>query len=50
MKCFGTIGDASTSEGVFWESMNAAAVLEIPIVMSVWDDGFAYQFLKISNN
>ena len=36
---FGTIGDASTSEGPFWESMNAAGVLQIPIVMSVWDDG-----------
>ena len=43
---FGTIGDASTSEGVFWESMNAAAVLEIPIVMSVWDDGFGISVPK----
>jgi pyruvate/2-oxoglutarate/acetoin dehydrogenase E1 component/TPP-dependent pyruvate/acetoin dehydrogenase alpha subunit len=37
---FGTIGDASTSEGPFWESINAAGVLQIPMVMSVWDDGF----------
>ncbi len=36
---FGTIGDASTSEGMFWEAMNAAGVLQVPIVMSVWDDG-----------
>jgi len=36
---FGTIGDASTSEGPFWEAMNAAGVLQVPIVMSVWDDG-----------
>lgn len=36
---FGTIGDASTSEGMFWEALNAAGVLQVPIVMSVWDDG-----------
>lgn len=36
---FGTIGDASTSEGLFWETINAAGVLQVPIVMSVWDDG-----------
>lgn len=36
---FGTIGDASTSEGLFWESLNAAGVLQVPLVMSVWDDG-----------
>ncbi|GAB5538090.1 MAG: alpha-ketoacid dehydrogenase subunit alpha/beta [Salibacteraceae bacterium] len=36
---FGTIGDASTSEGPFWEAMNAAGVLQVPMVMSVWDDG-----------
>ncbi len=36
---FGTIGDASTSEGIFWETINAAGVLEVPLVMSVWDDG-----------
>jgi 2-oxoisovalerate dehydrogenase E1 component len=36
---FGTIGDASTSEGPFWETINAAGVLQVPMVMSVWDDG-----------
>lgn len=36
---FGTIGDASTSEGMFWETLNAAGVLQIPIIISVWDDG-----------
>lgn len=37
---FGTIGDASTSEGPFWETINAAGVLQVPMVMSVWDDGY----------
>ncbi len=37
---FGTIGDASTSEGVFFEAMNAAGVLQVPLLMSVWDDGY----------
>ncbi|MEO5569583.1 MAG: thiamine pyrophosphate-dependent enzyme [Bacteroidia bacterium] len=37
---FGTIGDASTSEGFFFESINAAGVLQIPMAISVWDDGF----------
>ncbi len=36
---FGTIGDASTSEGLFWETINAAGVLKVPMLMSVWDDG-----------
>ena len=36
---FGTIGDASTSEGMFWETINAAGVLQVPMVISVWDDG-----------
>ena len=36
---FGTIGDASTSEGMFWETMNAAGVLQAPLLISVWDDG-----------
>jgi pyruvate/2-oxoglutarate/acetoin dehydrogenase E1 component/TPP-dependent pyruvate/acetoin dehydrogenase alpha subunit len=36
---FGTIGDASTSEGLFWETINAAGVLQVPMVMCVWDDG-----------
>lgn len=37
---FGTIGNASTSEGHFWETMNAAGVLQVPMVMSVWDDEY----------
>jgi pyruvate/2-oxoglutarate/acetoin dehydrogenase E1 component/TPP-dependent pyruvate/acetoin dehydrogenase alpha subunit len=37
---WGTIGNASTSEGIFFESINAAGVLEIPMVMSVWDDEY----------
>lgn len=37
---FGTIGDASTSEGPFWETINAAGVLQVPLVMSIWDDGY----------
>lgn len=36
---FGTIGDASTSEGHFWESINAGGVLQVPMLVSVWDDG-----------
>jgi pyruvate/2-oxoglutarate/acetoin dehydrogenase E1 component/TPP-dependent pyruvate/acetoin dehydrogenase alpha subunit len=36
---FGTIGDASTSEGLFWEAINAAGVLQVPMLVSVWDDG-----------
>jgi len=43
---FGTIGDASTSEGPFWETMNAAGVLQVPMVMSVWDDGFGISVPK----
>jgi len=43
---FGTIGDASTSEGIFWECMNAACVLQIPVVMSVWDDGYGISVPK----
>jgi 2-oxoisovalerate dehydrogenase E1 component len=37
---FGTIGDAATSEGPFWEAINAAGVLQVPLAMSVWDDGY----------
>lgn len=36
---FGTIGDASTSEGLFWETINAGGVLQVPMLVSVWDDG-----------
>jgi pyruvate/2-oxoglutarate/acetoin dehydrogenase E1 component/TPP-dependent pyruvate/acetoin dehydrogenase alpha subunit len=37
---FGTIGNASCAEGVFWETINAAGVLQVPMLMSVWDDGY----------
>ncbi len=37
---FATIGDASTSEGHFFETLNAAAVLKVPLAVSVWDDGY----------
>lgn len=43
---FGTIGDASTSEGLFWETINAAGVLQVPLVMSVWDDGWGISVPK----
>jgi len=43
---FGTIGDASTSEGHFWEAMNAAAVLQVPLAMSIWDDGYGISVAK----
>ncbi len=49
---FGTIGDASTSEGIFYETINAAGVLQVPMAISVWDDGYgisvpaAYQTTK----
>lgn len=51
---FGTIGDASTSEGHFWESVNAIGVLQLPVAISVWDDGYgisvpnSYQTTKSS--
>ncbi|SDZ89713.1 alpha-ketoacid dehydrogenase subunit alpha/beta [Pedobacter hartonius] len=37
---FGTIGNASTSEGVFFEAINAAGVLQIPMAISIWDDAY----------
>lgn len=43
---FGTIGDASTSEGLFFETINAAGVLQVPVVMSVWDDGYGISVPK----
>ncbi len=43
---FGTIGDASTSEGHFWETLNAASVLQVPLVLSVWDDGYGISVPK----
>lgn len=38
--CFCTIGDGSVSEGHFWETVNAAAVLEVPLAIFIWDDGY----------
>ena len=52
--CFCTIGESSTSEGHFWETMNAAGVLQIPLAVFVWDDGYGisvpkeYQTIKSS--
>ncbi len=43
---FCTIGDASTSEGVFWETLNAAGVLQVPLAVSVWDDGYGISVPK----
>jgi pyruvate/2-oxoglutarate/acetoin dehydrogenase E1 component/TPP-dependent pyruvate/acetoin dehydrogenase alpha subunit len=43
---WGTIGNASTSEGMFFESLNAAGVLQVPMVVSVWDDGFGISVPK----
>ena len=49
---FGTIGNASCAEGIFWEAINAAGVLKSPVVMSIWDDGYGisvpneYQMVK----
>lgn len=37
---FGTIGDAATSEGMFFETLNAAGVLQVPLLVSVWDDAY----------
>jgi len=37
---FGTIGDASTSEGIFWETINAAGVMQVPLAVTVYDDGY----------
>lgn len=51
---WGTIGNASTSEGIFWESMNAIGVHQVPAVVSVWDDNYGisvdneYQTIKSS--
>ncbi|HLG40605.1 MAG TPA: thiamine pyrophosphate-dependent enzyme [Chitinophagaceae bacterium] len=44
--CFCTIGDASTSEGHFWETVNAAAVMQVPLAFFVWDDGYGISVPK----
>jgi len=43
---FGMIGDASTAEGPFFETVNAAAVLQIPVAIAVWDDGYGISVTK----
>ena len=43
---FGSIGDASTSEGHFWETINAAGVLQVPLAISVYDDGYGISVPK----
>lgn len=44
--CFATIGDSSTSEGIFFEAINAAGVQQLPIVFSIWDDGYGISVPK----
>ena len=44
--CFCTIGDASTSEGHFWEAINAASVMQVPLAVFVWDDGYGISVPK----
>jgi pyruvate/2-oxoglutarate/acetoin dehydrogenase E1 component/TPP-dependent pyruvate/acetoin dehydrogenase alpha subunit len=44
--CFCTIGESSTSEGHFWEAMNAAGVLQVPLAVFVWDDGYGISVPK----
>ena len=43
---FGSIGDASTTEGYFWEAINAAGVLQVPMAVSVYDDGYGISVPK----
>ncbi|HEY5774205.1 MAG TPA: thiamine pyrophosphate-dependent dehydrogenase E1 component subunit alpha, partial [Chitinophagaceae bacterium] len=44
--CFVTIGDAATSEGHFWETVNAAGVMQVPMALFVWDDGYGISVPK----
>lgn len=44
--CFCTIGDSSTSEGPFWETINAAGVMQVPLAIFVWDDGYGISVPK----
>ncbi len=44
--CFCTIGDSSTSEGHFWETINAAGVLQVPLAVFVWDNGYGISVPK----
>ena len=43
---WGTIGNASCAEGMFWETVNAAAVVQVPMLLSIWDDGYG---ISVSN-
>jgi len=43
---WGTIGNASCAEGIFWESINAAGVLQVPMLVSIWDDNYG---ISVSN-
>ncbi|PYQ60139.1 MAG: transketolase, partial [Acidobacteria bacterium] len=43
---WGTIGNASCAEGLFWESINAGGVLQVPMLVSIWDDGYG---ISVSN-
>lgn len=38
--CFATVGNAGCAEGIFWEVLNATGVLQVPLAIVVWDDGF----------
>lgn len=44
--CFCTIGESSTSEGHFWETINAAGVMQVPLAIFVWDDGYGISVPK----
>ncbi len=52
--CYCTIGDASTAEGAFWETINAVSIMQVPLLISIWDDGYGisvpakYQIAKES--
>lgn len=44
--CFCTIGDSATSEGHFWETVNAAGVMQVPLAIFIWDDGYGISVPK----
>ncbi len=44
--CFATIGDASCAEGLFWETINAAGVMQVPLAVFIWDDGYGISVPK----
>lgn len=44
--CFATIGDASCAEGLFWETLNAAGVMQVPLAIFIWDDGYGISVPK----